>query len=185
MNIVLIVNSQKDIKMNKILLANRSKLLLILILLFMPAKTALSQWYAVADESHKRAMWEMFQVVVPDRQGDFVTKQECEQALDNAGMDALQRSRFRCECETNCNDQNSTGSYNDEQQNSSEQNPGGIVIDDYETQMMKRNLFIEKDKKQKAALEKSKNDNIKNDLLGKLKGNKSFEFKLKTTSDSV
>lgn len=168
--------------MNKILLRSEHIVVLILMFLLIPAKSIIAQWYAVADESHKRAMWEMFQVVVPDRQGDFVTKQECEQALDNAGMDALQRSRFRCECETNCNDQNSTGSYNDEQQNSSGQNPGGIVIDDYETQMMKRNLFIEKDKKQKAALEKSKNDNIKNDLLGKLKGNKSLN-QLKTTSD--
>ena len=153
-----------------------------IILLFIFVETTFAQWYAVANETQKKAMWDMFGVVVPDRQGNFATKSECEQALDNAGMDALQRSRYWCECEVNCDDQNSSGSYNDEQQNSSGQNPGGIVVDDYETQMMKRNLFIEKDKKQKAALEKSKNDNIKNDLLGKLKGNKSLD-QLKTTSD--
>ena len=153
-----------------------------IILLFIFAETTFAQWYVVANETQKKAMWDMFGVVVPDRQGNFATKSECEQALDNAGMDALQRSRYWCECEVNCDDQNSSTSYNDGQQNSSGQNLGEIVVDDYETQMMKRNLYIEKDKKQKAALEKSKNDNIKSDLLGKLKGNKSLD-QLKTTSD--
>lgn len=168
--------------MTKISVIKTYNLLLTLFFLFLPGKLLFAQWYVVADESHKRAMWEMFQVVVPDKEGNFATKRECEDALDNANMDALQRSRHHCECEANCDDQNSSNSYNDQQQNSSGQNPDGIVIDDYETQMMKSNLYIEKDKKEKAALEKSKNDNIKNDLLGKLKGNKSLN-QLKTTSD--
>jgi len=151
------------------------------ILLLVPAKSVRAQWYVVVDDSEIRAVWEMFQQVVPKRSGDFATRQECEDALDQSDWMPGQRAKYWCECETNCDDQNSSGSYNDGQQNSSVQNPPEIMIDDYETQMMKRDLLIEKDKKEKAALEKLKNDNIKNDLLTKLKGNKSLN-QLKTTS---
>lgn len=166
--------------MKKILFKHKCILIITFLLLIIPTKNIIAQWYVVADESHKRAMWEMYQIVVPDRQGDFPTKKECEDAIDRAGMDALQRSRHHCECESNCDEQNSSISNYQEEQYNSGQNPADV--DDYETQMMQRNLNIEKDKKEKAALEKLKNENIKNDLLSKLKGNKSFN-QLKTTSE--
>jgi hypothetical protein len=167
--------------MNKLLLPSKHIVVLILMFLLISAKSIVAQWYVVVDDSEIRAVWEMFQQVVPKRSGDFATRRECEDALDQSDWMPGQRVKYWCDCETNCDDQNSSGSYNDEQQNSSGQNPGGIVIDDYETQMMKRDILVEKDKKEKAAQEKLKNDNIKNDLLTKLKGNKSLN-QLKTTS---
>jgi len=116
------------------------------------------------------------------RQGHFSTEAECLEMIERAvreSGDPNIRRHMSCE---GCDEQNSSDSYNDEQQNFSGQNPPELVIDDYETQMMKIDLFIEKDKNEKADLDKSRNDDIKNDLLSKLKGNKSFN-QLRTTSD--
>jgi hypothetical protein len=161
---------------------NQINIICFLILFVTPFKSVFAQWYAVADESHKRAVWEMYQVVVPDRQGDFPTKQACEDALDDAGMDALQRSRCHCECESNCDGQNSSNSDFQEEQYNSGQNPERVVVDDYETRMMQRRIFAEKDRKQKAYQDQMKNENIKKEIMGKLKGNKSLD-QLKTTSE--
>jgi len=116
------------------------------------------------------------------RQGHFSTEAECLEMIERAvreSGDPNIRRHMSCE---GCDEQNSSDSYNDEQQNSSWQKSPELVIDDYETQMMKIDLFIEKDKNEKADLDKSRNDDIKNDLLSKLKGNKSFN-QLRTTSD--
>lgn len=164
------------------IIIRKYNILLIFLILIVPTKSVQAQWYAVADESHKRAMWDMFQVVVPDREGNFTTKQECEDALDNAGMDALQRSRYHCECESNCDGQYSSVTDYQEEQYNSGYNPERVVIEDLETQMMKRKLFIEEDRKQKVVQDKIKNENMKKEVLGKLKVNKSLN-QLKTTAE--
>lgn len=152
-----------------------------LVYLMMPDQSILAQWFVEVDDSEIRAVWDMFQQVVPKRSGNFSTRQECEDVLNQSDWLPGQRAKYNCKCESDCDGQNSTEYYDDSQNNYVEESRNEIVVDDYKTQMMKRDLSIEKDKKEKAAEDRLKNENMKKELLGKLKGNKSFNQLLKTS----
>lgn len=168
--------------MKKILFSHKCFVKVIFIFFMVTSESIFAQWFMEVDDSEIKAVWEMFQEVMPKRSGNFATQKECEDALNQHDWLPGQRAKYKCRCESNCDGQNSSNSDYGGEQYISSQNPERVVVDDYETQMMKRKLIIEKDSKQKAYEDKVKNENMKKDVMSKLKGNKSLD-QLKTTSE--
>jgi len=169
-------------QMKKILFSHKCFVKVIFIFFMVTSESIFAQWFMEVDDSEIKAVWEMFQEVMPKRSGNFATQKECEDALNQHDWLPGQRAKYKCRCESNCDGQNSSNSDYGGEQYISSQNPERVVVDDYETQMMKRKLIIEKDSKQKAYEDKVKNENMKKDVMSKLKGNKSLD-QLKTTSE--
>jgi len=111
------------------------------------------------------------------RQGHFLTQAEClemiEQAVYESGDPNL---RLHMSC-VGCDELTTTESTNNQEGFSSGQNRRGIVIDDYKTQKIKRDAFIEKDRKEKENTDKLKNEKIQKELLGQLKNESKPKFK--------
>lgn len=166
--------------MYKILLCGERSVVLILMILLIPAKSILAQWYIVSDEYYKRVHWEVFQIDIPDRRGDFPSKKECEDALDRTY--ALDRFRHHCECESNCEGQNSTVTYDNSQNEYIDQNSNEVVVADHQMQLDKIRAVEEKKRMLKELVDQKKFTEDKNELTGKLKQNKALD-QLKTSSE--
>jgi hypothetical protein len=142
--------------------------LLVILIIFSDLVPA--QCFIVASDKHKRIMLEHFGVSVPARQGNFTTLEECEAFLNNAAnFDPQQRNEHWCDCDkTNANIQ-------------SNRVQSKIKIDDRETQLARNKLFVLKKTQEKKEADDKIFQAKKNNLLGKLRRNKSFD-QLNTTS---
>ena len=131
------------------------------------------QCYIVASEEHKEIMLREWDEIVPDRQGNFASYDECEAYLNSAIADPIQRARHWCECEE---------SYNTESYETQLQDESTFHYESHESQLDKIRLYEEAERKKRhIADQKAFNEN-KKDVLGKLKQNKALD-QLKTTSD--
>lgn len=155
-------------------LSAKTKLILLMLILFFLNEVIYSQCYIVASQKHKNIMMEVWGVTVPDRQGSFTSYQECVDYLDRSmDFDPIQRAEHWCDCdETGFNDSNSPNIY---------QSPN-IIIPDRETQLNNARMQEEIELKQKAKLESEKINQNKKDLLVKMKKNKALD-QLKTSSE--
>jgi hypothetical protein len=139
-----------------------------------PLNELFAQCYIVASEKHKSRMREIWGSTVPDRQGNFATYEECVSFLDREiAFDPVQRAEHWCECE----ETNSSGTYNTNGQTESR-----IQVENHQIQLKKLKEAAYKKEMEKKNSDRKIVENKKQDLLGKLKKNKSLD-QLKTSSE--
>lgn len=150
------------------------KLVLLMLILFFLNETLYSQCYIVASQKHKDIIMEVWGVVVPNKQGNFSSYDECVSYLDREmAFDPIQRAEHWCECDE-------TG-YNNSNNSNTNQSPD-IIIPDRETQLNNARMFEEIELKKKAKLDSDEVIQKKKDLLGRMKKNKALD-QLKTSSE--
>lgn len=140
------------------------------------SRVSFAQCFIVASEKHKRIMYEVWGVTVPDRQGNFSTLEECETYLYNLDADPEQKKEHWCDCDK----QNTNESY--ESDNTQAQQQSRITIEDRETQLKKIKEYEMQKQEEKRQADEKNFRGKKQNVLGKIKRNTALD-QLKTTEE--